>query len=293
MAPLPPYVLPLRYFTPWLLLLSSLWLVIVCFSFPEPLALAQKNWPLIFIGVLGAFIGNITAIGGGIVFIPVLIFGYHLDPVSALKLAFITQAVGMTSGASGWLRRGEVPLELLKWTVPALITGTLISSFLIHPHPLLVKGLFGPIALLTGLLTLITLNRTGHLLHLPAKARFPIILVALIGGMITGWVAIGEGEIIAAFCMLAYGLNANRAIGLGVVLLSINSILLAGLHSFYFGGVPWELAAFTMLGVLWGGRLGPFLGQWIYLKTIKKIFAYIALIDGLMMTLQAYHLVFF
>jgi len=54
-----------------------------------------------------------------------------------------------------------------------------------------------------------------------------LCLISLLGGLITGWVAIGEGEIIAAFCMLAYGLDANRAIGLGVVLLSINSILLA------------------------------------------------------------------
>lgn len=282
-----------RYFTPWLLLLSALWLMIYCWYFQEPLALALRNWPLLLIGVLGAVIGNITAIGGGIIFIPVLILGYQLDPVSALKLSFVTQAVGMSSGASGWLRRGEVPVALLKWTVPTLIIGSLISTFLIHPQAVLVKSLFGPIALLTGLLTLITLNNTGHLTDLPNRARVPVMLVALLGGMVTGWVAIGEGEIVAAFCMLAYGLNAKRAIALGVVLLAINSVLLALLHDFYFGGVPWDLAAFTMLGVLWGGRLGPFLGQWLHFKTIKKIFAYVALLDGLIMILQAYHLLFF
>ena len=93
--------------------------------------------------------------------------------------------------------------------------------------------------------------------------------------------------------MLAYGLNANRAIGLGVVLLSINSLLLAFIHSFHFGGVPWELAAFTMLGVLWGGRLGPFLAQWISIRTTKKAFAFIALLDGLVISLQAGYLMFF
>jgi hypothetical protein len=107
-------------------------------------------------------------------------------------------------------KRGEVPLQLLHWTVPSLVVGTMISTFLIHPQPMLVKGLFGPIAFLAGLLTLITLDRKGGRIGLPAKARVPLVLVSLIGGMITGWVAIGEGEIIAAFCMLAYGLNANR-----------------------------------------------------------------------------------
>jgi uncharacterized membrane protein YfcA len=280
------------YFTPWLFVFTLIWIAGYAYIFPDPIGLAASHWPLIIVGLLGAFIGNTTAIGGGIVFIPVLMFAYKVDPVSALKLAFVTQAVGMTSGASGWLRRGEVPLQLLKWTVPALIIGTMISTFLIHPQPMLVKGLFGPIAFLTGLLTLITLDRKGGRMELPVNAHIPIVLVSFIGGIITGWVAIGEGEIIAAFCMLAYGLNANRAIGLGVVLLSLNSLLLALVHALYFGGVPWDMAVFTMLGVLWGGRLGPFLAQWISPRTTKKVFAFIALLDGLMITMQASYVIF-
>lgn len=275
------------YLTPWLFVFTLIWLAGYEIVFPDPIGLAAGNWPLIIVGVIGAFIGNVTAIGGGLVFIPMLMFAYQVDPVSALKLAFVTQAVGMTSGASGWLRRGEVPGRLLQWTVPSLVVGTMISTFLIHPQPMLVKGLFGPIAFIAGLLTLITLDRKGGRMGLPAKARIPIVLVSFVGGMITGWVAIGEGEIIAAFCMLAYGLNTNRAIGLGVVLLSVNSLLLAFVHAFYYGGVPWDMAAFTMLGVLWGGRLGPFLAQWISPQATKKVFAVIALLDGLVIAMQA------
>ncbi|NOT11498.1 MAG: sulfite exporter TauE/SafE family protein [Methylococcaceae bacterium] len=280
------------YFTPWLLVFTLLWLVIFCTGFSNPQELAAKNWPLILIGVLGAFIGNVTAIGGGIVFIPVMMFVYKVDPLSALKLAFVTQAVGMSSGASGWLRRGEVPLSLLKWTLPTLILGTMISTFLFHPQPMLIKRLFGPIAFAAGLLTLVTLDRKGGIDRLPESARMPLLFISLVGGMITGWVAIGEGEIVAAFCMLAYGLNANQSIGLGVVLLSINSLLLAVIHIVFYGGIPWELAAFTILGVLWGGRLGPYLSQWASLRTTKKVFAVIALLDGLVVSLQAAYVIF-
>ena len=276
-----------RYFTPWLLVFSAVWLVAYSLAFPDPVELARQNWPLVLVGVCGAVIGNITAIGGGLVFIPVLMFGYDADPVSALKLAFVTQAVGMTSGATGWLRRGEVPLELLKWTVPTLMAGALISSFVIHPSAMLVKGLFGPITITAGTLILLTLNRKGGLDTLPRHALWPLAGMSLIGGIVTGWVAIGEGEIIAAFCMLAYHLSAHRALGLGVVLLSINSIFLALIHIIFFGGIPWEWAAFTMLGVLWGGRLGPFVAQWISMRTAKIVFAVIAILDGLLISLQA------
>ena len=277
----------LRYFSPWLVVLTLVWLVIYCSVFPAPAKLASHYWPLVLVGIAGATIGNITAIGGGLVFVPTMIFVYSVDPVSALKLAFVSQAVGMTSGATGWLRRGEVPLPLLKWTVPTLMAGALVSSFLIRPNPMLVKGLFGPITIIAGLLTLYTLNRKGGLADLPIKAVGPLAAVSFVGGLITGWVAIGEGEIIAAFCMLAYGLDANRALGLGVVLLSINSILLALLHSCVFGGVPWDMAIFTMLGTLWGGRLGPFVAQWFSLRTAKKVFAVVAVLDGGLIVLQA------
>lgn len=281
------------YLTPWLLVFTLIWLGVYGYAFSDPLALAAKNWPLVLVGFCGAIIGNITAIGGGLVFIPVLMFAYSLDPVSSLKLAFVSQSVGMSSGASGWLRRGDVPLRLLLWTVPSLLFGAVISTFLIHPQPMLVKGLFGPIAFITGLLTFITLNRSGGCADLPAQARLPLFLVSLAGGVITGWVAIGEGEIVAAFCMLVYGLNANRSIGLGVVLLSINSLLLALLHAMYFGGVPWDMAIFTMLGCLWGGRMGPYLAQWISLHAVKKTFAVIAVLDGLIITSQAGYMLFF
>lgn len=276
-----------QYFQPLLLLLTLVWLAIYSTAFPDPIGLAAENWPLIFVGVAGAIIGNVTAIGGGLVFIPVFTFIYQIDPVSALKLSFVTQAVGMTSGATGWLRRGEVPLDLLKWTVPALLLGTLFSTFVFHPNAMMVKSLFGPVSLLAGAVTLFTMNRTGQLENLPRTAMGPVFLVSIVGGLITGWVAIGEGEMIAAFCMIVYGLRATRAIGLGVVLLSINSIILALLHGLYFGGVPWNLAVFTMIGVLWGGRLGPYLAQFVSVKDTKKLFAWIAILDGLLITWQA------
>jgi uncharacterized membrane protein YfcA len=276
----------LRYFTPWLIFFTAVWFAIYLTCFPHPAELAARNWPLLIVGICGAVIGNFTAIGGGLVFIPVLMFFYHVDPVSALKLTFVTQAVGMTSGAVGWLRRGVVPVRLLKWTVPALAIGAFVSSFIFKANPMLIKSLFGPICLIAGVLTLVTAKRKGFLSDLPRRANWPVFAVSTFGGLITGWVAIGEGEIVAAFCMLAYNLNANCALGLGVLLLSINSILLAGVHAFILGGVPWDMAIFTMLAVLWGGRMGPFVAQWVSPLFAKRVFASIAILDGTLIFLQ-------
>jgi uncharacterized membrane protein YfcA len=276
------------YWAWWLPLFGLAWLGFFFTAFPQPLALLQKNWALVFVGMIGAFIGNITAVGGGLVFVPAMIFIYHLPPVIALKIAIASQSFGMTSGAIGWLRRGVIPFKALQFTVPGLLIGSTISSLVIHPNALLVKGLFGPVSITIGLITLFLhqRHRGKETQNIANSARIPLFIISLIGGLVTGWVAIGEGEVIAAFLMLAYKFNASSSIGLGVVLLSINSIYLAIIHSFFLGGIPWDFAAFTALGCVYGARLGPYLSQWINPQILRIGFAGIAIVDGTIFVLQ-------
>jgi uncharacterized membrane protein YfcA len=279
---------PVSYWNRWLLAFAMLWLLAYSYLAPHPLELANQNWYLIVIGFVGAVIGNLTAVGGGIVFIPVMIFLLHIPPVQALKLAIISQAFGMTSGAIGWFNAKKVDTNLLWMAVPGLLIGSTISTLLIHPSPLLVKGVFGPVSILIGIISLITMRGWKSL---PSKIgtswmSASLVVISMLGGLITGWVAIGEGEIVAAFLMLCYGLSSERSIGLGVVLLSINSVYLALLHICFMGGLPWEMGAFTVLGCVFGARLGPYIGQKISHKSLKVAFATIAISDGALFIYQ-------
>jgi uncharacterized protein len=287
-APAPAAVPPVRYFGWWLPAMLAAWAGLAAFVLPDPLAAAQANWPLVLVGVAGSLLGNATAVGGGLVFVPVMILVLHLHPVQALQVALVGQCFGMTSGAFGWLARRAVPMSALAVSVPALLVGSTFSTLVVRPNAMLVKGLFGPVSVLIGLLVLYLLDRHPHTHDdIPRRAFLPLAVVATVGGVITGWIAIGEGEIVAAFLMLGYGLAANRGIGLGTVLLSINSIYLASLHAAFIGGIPWEIAMFVGLGCLFGGRLGPFLAQWVRPRRLKVGFAVVAIADGLLMIWQS------
>lgn len=280
-----------RYWSWWLVVFVAVWAGFYFYFAPEPVALFQKNWIFILVGVIGAFLGNISAVGGGIVFIPVMIFLFHTPPVGALKIALASQTMGMTSGAIGWIQKRVVPLAALKLTVPGLLVGSTVSTLVIHPSAILVKGLFGPVSIFLGVMTLI-LSRRGAQpdagWEIPQQAKLPVVIASFFGGLITGWVAIGEGEIIAALLMLVYGLNVASCIGLGVVLLSINSIYLALLHQFvpHLGGIPWNIAAFTGLGCVFGARLAPYLSRRSNPIVLKYIFATIAISDGTLFIVQ-------
>ncbi len=182
-----------------------------------------------------------------------------------------------------------MPLAALPVAVPAMLAGSALSVLVVRPGPLLVKGLFGPASVFVGLVVLYLLDRHGTARReVPRRALPALAAVAFVGGVLTGWVAMGAGEVVAAFLMLACGLEAGRGIGLGTVLLSIDSIFLAVLHAALVGGVPWEMAAFTALGCACGGRLGPVVAQWVGPRHLKMAFATVAIADGLLFAVQAY-----
>jgi uncharacterized membrane protein YfcA len=278
-----------RYWSWWLALFVVAWTTVYCSLAQDPVALFKQNGIFILVGFCGAVLGNISAVGGGIVFIPVIIFIFHLPPVTALKIALASQSWGMTSGAIGWMQKRVVPLRALKLTVPGLLIGSTISSLVIHPSALLVKLLFGPVSILLGILTIVLSHRakkSAALTKIPAHATAPLFFIAVIGGLITGWIAIGEGELVAALLMLVYGVDVTICIGLGVVLLSINSIYLTLIHQFFLGGIPWNIAAFTGLGCVFGARLAPYLSRHSNPMVLKTIFAFIAICDGILFIVQ-------
>ena len=278
-----------RYWSWWLLLFVVIWTAAYFRLAQDPVDLFKRNWVFIPVGFCGAILGNISAVGGGIVFIPVLIFLFHLPPVTALKIALASQSWGMTSGALGWIQKRVVPLRALKLTVPGLLIGSSISSLVIHPSALLVKLLFGPVSILLGVLTIVLSRkavRSATASEIPAKAAAPLFLTALVGGLITGWIAIGEGEVVAALLMLIYRVSVAASIGLGVVLLSINSIFLTLLHNLLLGGIPWNIAAFTGFGCVFGARLAPYLSRRSNPMVLKTIFAIVAICDGILFIVQ-------
>jgi uncharacterized membrane protein YfcA len=278
-----------QYWSWWLLLFTLVWTASYVTLAPDPVALFEKNWIFIPVGFCGALLGNISAVGGGIVFIPVMIFLFKLPPVTALKIALASQCFGMTSGAIGWIQKRVIPFRALKLTVPGLLLGSAVGSLVIHPSALLVKLLFGPVSIILGILTIVLSKKqsqTGAQLIIPANAAFPLVMISIIGGLITGWIAIGEGELVAALLMLAYGVNVATCIGLGVLLLSINSLFLTLIHSLYLGGIPWRIAAFTGFGCVFGARLAPFLSRRSNPLVLKTIFASIAIADGILFIVQ-------
>jgi uncharacterized membrane protein YfcA len=250
---------------------------------------------LTLVAFFAALVANATAIGGGFLFMPLFIFVYHLAPPVALKLSIATQAFGMSSGALTW-GRDYIDKNAFILASVASIAGVWFASFNFAVPSGYIKPLFALISL--GVFIALVIEMRLKVSDQQQKAHFSFntiggffILAAFTGGLVTGWTAIGVGEIVALYLLFFYQLRLDKAIGTGVAVLAVSSI--AGfIFHIDLGGIPWELLMFTVPGVILGGRYGVIVAKYLestfsqsdskklFQKSpLKFIFALVILVD--------------
>lgn len=242
-----------------------------------------------------ASVANATAIGGGFLFMPLFIFIYKLAPAVALKLSIATQAFGMTSGALAWGRK-YIDKRAFILASSASILGVWVATYLWVVPSNYIKPLFALISM--GVFFALILEMKLKVVDEQQAAKFTLNLIsvffvfsAFAGGLITGWTAIGVGEVVALYLLFFYRLRLDIAIGTGVAVLAVSSIVGLMFH-LHLGGIPLELLAFTVPGVILGGRYGAKMAKHIEAEVkqsasrniikkspLKLIFAVVILLD--------------
>lgn len=257
--------------------------------------LFKEKITLTLVAFFAASVANATAIGGGFLFMPLFIFVYKLAPAVALKLSIATQAFGMTSGALAWGRK-YIDKRAFILASSASILGVWVATYVWVVPSNYIKPLFALISL--GVFFALILEMKLKVFDEQQTAKFILnftsvffVFSAFSGGLITGWTAIGVGEVVALYLLFFYRLRLDIAIGTGVAVLAVSSI--AGLmFHLHLGGIPWELLAFTVPGVILGGRYGAKMAKQIEAEVkqsanrniikkspLKLIFAVVILLD--------------
>lgn len=256
---------------------------------------------LTLVAFFAASVANATAIGGGFLFMPLFIFVYHLAPPIALKLSIATQAFGMSSGALTW-GRDYIDKNAFILASIASISGVWFATYHFAVPSGYIKPLFALISL--GVFIALVIEMRLKVSDQQQKARFSFntiaiffILAAFTGGLVTGWTAIGVGEVVALYLLFFYKLRLDKAIGTGVTVLAVSSIAGFIFHT-DLGGIPWELLMFTVPGVILGGRYGVIAAKYLestlgqsssdqlFKKSpLKFIFAMVILVDCMVILL--------
>lgn len=242
----------------------------------------------------GAVIANATAIGGGIVFNPMLQLIFGISGFSALTLAIVVQCTGMASGTYGWYKKGEfkkiysrhllymcicaivstavcfmlflllvklIPDQLL----PAMKIASAMVSFYVffmlwkeikkHKTKMVPDGVPGE----DGVHTTIRKphdDETEEVLHVDWRI-YPAVAF---GALLNVNTAVGMGELTFSHLIKFYNSPAKRAVAAGALMQALSVITQTILILIFMREyILIPMACIGLLVTMMGGRWAPFI----------------------------------
>jgi len=277
----------------YLLLFLLSWVILLLFI-ENTAVLITQYWYFFIIGLTGAIVANSTGAGGGIIFIP-FFATLGITATESLATSIVIQSFGMSAGAIGWLSSikdsehfSHNSLDLLKtiliFTAPTAIAGVLIAQYVIANPPFQMVDIFRAFSAFFGatllFITLLKKSQTHTKYHLNAVDKYMLIVASFIGGLVTSWISIGIGEIIAILLIMRH-IPIMLAVSVGVCLSALSVLAATPFHITQSNPV-WEIILFAAPAAVIGGtfarflsfRLGPvrlkiFFASWILATAIS------------------------
>jgi len=237
---------------------------------------------------VGVLIG-LTGVGGGVLLLPVLIFGLRVPAIVAVgsdaMFNFFTKIpASLIHLRKGTVRR-RVVVALALGSIPGSIGGV---ALLTHIRQVYGNGVNDFIKTAVGILLIVI----PSLLLLQTKIeerianRRPTLksfagmsLIGLVAGFLVGMTSVGSGSIIMMLLLLFYSFPPKVNVGTDIV----HAVVLTGVTGFLhfrLGNVDPALVASLLIGSIPGGLLGSHLSTRVPVLWLRRILCTLLLLTG-------------
>ena len=282
---------PMRLSNPkFLSLFIFSWLMMLTFA-PMPMVHMLEYVIFSFLGIAGAIFANATGAGGGVVFIP-FFNQLAFTEQQAIATSFAIQCFGMTAGAfTWWFHYRQQKTDLVLWQGFKRII--LISSISGISGIWLVYGnnisagsslsySFSWFSLLLGAAIILVVGWAK-----PQRERSKLLLIdwlafiviGLLGGVITAWLSVGIGELLAIYLILRR-FDVTMAVAAAVVVSAITVWSAIWQHTLVAFNIYWQVVLFAGPGAVLGGVIAKTLVTYLSARRLKLFFAFWLLVSG-------------
>lgn len=248
----------------------------------------------ILIGLFVGFLIGLTGVGGGVLLLPILIFGLGIPAIVAVgsdaAFNFLTKIPsGIVHFQKGTVRQ-RVVAALAAGSVPGSILGV---HFLQYLRVLYGAGVNSFIKPAVGILLIVisTLLLLQPRIEEQVATRAPttksflgMAVIGMVAGFLVGMTSVGSGSIIMMLLLLFYCYPPKVMVGTDIVHAVILTGVTSGLH-FHFGNVDPSLVAYLLIGSIPGGILGSNFSTRVPVLWLRRILFAILLASGARMLL--------
>ncbi len=246
----------------------------------------------ILIGLMVGTLIGLTGLGGGVLLLPILIFGLHVPAIKAVGsdalFNFITKIPSSAVHLSKGTVRRKVVLALSAGSIPGSILGIRVLMHLREVYGVgandFIKSAVG--ILLIVVATLLLLQRTleeGMANRLPtAKSFAGMTVIGLVAGFLVGMTSVGSGSIIMMLLLLFYSFPPKVMVGTDIA----HAVVLTGVTSlmhFRLGNIDPSLVGYLLIGSIPGGLIGSYLSTRVPVLWLRRTLCIVLLTTGVRM----------
>ena len=243
----------------------------------------------ILIGLIVGTLIGLTGLGGGVLLLPLLIFGLAVPPIIAVGsdalFNFITKIPSSAVHLSKGTVRRKVVLALAAGSMPGSFAGV---KFLQHLRVVygagvndFIKTAVGILLIVVPVLLLLQRRIETHVATRPptAKSFLGMGVIGLVAGFLVGMTSVGSGSIIMMLLLLFYSYPPKVMVGTDIV----HAVALTGVTSFMhfrLGNVDLSLVGYLLIGSIPGGLIGSYLSTRVPVLWLRRILCVILLATG-------------
>lgn len=249
----------------------------------------------ILIGLLVGGLVGFTGIGGGVLLLPLLIFGLGVSPIMAVGSDAVFNAV--TKVGSGYMhwRQGSVNWRLVGALIAGSAPGAIAGvGLLAYVRSVYGNGVNDFLRTATGLLLVIIpllllfqgRMATKESRDTDSERRFPLRVVALglFAGFLVGMTSIGSGSVTMMLLLLMYPFAPAVMVGTDIVHAVVLTTVTSALH-FRLGTVNTPLVGALLIGSIPGGIIGTRLASYVPSYWLRRILCGVLFVTGARMLL--------
>lgn len=243
----------------------------------------------ILIGFLVGTLIGMTGLGGGVLLLPLLIFGLKVPAIvavgsDALFNFFTKIPAGLMHLRKGTVRR-KVVVALAAGSVPGSIAGV---AFLAHLRLVygngvndFIKSAVGLLLICVPSLLLFQTQIEEHVAHRSPtlKSFLGMSAIGLVAGALVGMTSVGSGSIIMMLLLMFYSFSPRMMVGTDIVHAVILTGVTSALH-WRLGNVDPTLVGSLLIGSIPGGLLGSHLSTRVPVSWLRRILCAVLLATG-------------
>lgn len=245
--------------------------------------------------VVGTLIG-MTGVGGGVLLLPILIFGLGVPPLRAVGSDALFNFFTKIGASAVHLHRGTVKRKVVLALIIGSAPGSFLGvSYLAHLRKLHGEGVNHFITVAVGVLLICIPtflffqkkfeDRAAQKPH-SIRSLAWMSVIGLVAGFLVGITSVGSGSIVMMLLLLFYSFQPKVMVGTDIV----HALLLTGVTSFLHfkinNNIDIHLVGALLLGSVPGGLFGSYVSTRVPVPWLRRILCAVLLATGARMLMS-------